>query len=74
MRMSRQAAVAPLRLSQEQLEQIMRTAGPIPQDLRSNYLLRIADLLRDRDFGDGDVYRAAAMAAKQVLWSIPKAG
>ena len=52
----------------------MRTAGPIPPDLRSDYLLRIADLLRDRDFGDGDVYRAAAMAAKEVLWSMPKAG
>jgi hypothetical protein len=66
--------MSPLALTHAQLEQIMRTAGPIPQDLRSDYLLRVADLLRDRDFGDGNVYRAAAMAAKQVLWSIPKAG
>jgi hypothetical protein len=42
--------------------------------LHSDYLLRVADLLRDRDFGDGDVYRAAAMAAKELLWSMPKAG
>jgi hypothetical protein len=45
----------------------MRTAAPIPSDLRGAYLQRVADLLRGREFGDGDVLRACAVAVKTVM-------
>jgi hypothetical protein len=59
----------PLALTQAQLDQVMRTAGPIPPDLRERYLELIAQSLSGRSFGDGDVYRACADAAKVVLWN-----
>jgi hypothetical protein len=60
----------PLKLTQEQLEQVMRIAGPIPPDLRGGYLQRVADILRGTEFGDGEVYRACRDAAKIVMWDV----
>jgi hypothetical protein len=61
----------PLKLTQEQLEQVMRTAGPIPPDLRGDYLQHVAEALRRTGpFGDGEVYIACRDAAKVVMWNV----
>jgi hypothetical protein len=62
----------PLRLTTEQLDQIMRTAAPILPELRDEYLRMVAQALSGREFGDGDVYRACAAAAKAVMWGVAK--
>jgi hypothetical protein len=62
----------PVRLSQAQLDQVMRTAQPIPPDLRKEYLVLVARSPSGRDFGDGDVYRECATAAKTVMWNVAK--
>ena len=59
-----------LALTDAQLDQVMRIAGAIPQDRRGEYLQRVADQLRGRDFGDGDVFRACATARKATMWSV----
>jgi hypothetical protein len=64
--------MTPLALTQPQLAQVMRIAQPIPPDLRDEYLVRVAQALSGRDFGDGDVYRACAAAAKSVMWNVAK--
>jgi hypothetical protein len=64
--------MAPLALSQSQLDQVMQTAGPIPPDLRDAYLLLVARTLSGRDFDDGDVYRACTAAAKSVMWDVAR--
>jgi hypothetical protein len=50
-----------------QIEQIKMTAAPIPRRLRGQYLQRIAERLRGRDFDDGDVYRACVEAQRAIL-------
>src|SRR5262245_8908790 len=65
--------MTPLRLTDEQLNQVMRTAAPIPPELRDEYLRRVADQLRGLEFGDGEVYRACRRAAKAVLWNMQRA-
>src|SRR5262245_38710905 len=65
--------MTPLRLTDEQLAQVMRTAAPIPLDLRDDYLQRVADQLRGHEFGDGEVYRACRAAAKAVMWNAQRA-
>src|SRR6266436_6439834 len=66
--------MAPLALTQEQLEQVMRTAAPIPLNLRDEYLRRVAAELQGRpEFGDGEVYRACRAAAKAVMWNVLRA-
>jgi hypothetical protein len=60
----------PLALTQSQLDQVMQIAQPIPPDVREDYLLLVAQALAGRKFGDGDVYRACAAAAKQVMWNV----
>ena len=62
--------MTPLRLTDEQLDQVMRTAAPIPLELRDDYLQRVADQLRGPEFGDGEVYRACGAAAKAVMWNM----
>ena len=61
--------MTPLRLTDEQLEQVMRNAAPIPPYLRDDYLQRVANQLRGSEFGDGEVYRACKAAAKAVMWN-----
>src|SRR5262249_23732392 len=65
--------MTPLRLTDEQLNQVMRTAAPIPPYLRDDYLRRVADQLRGPEFGDGEVYRACRAAAKAVMWNMQRA-
>src|SRR5262249_269312 len=65
--------MTPLRLTDEQLNQVMRTAAAIPLHLRDDYLRRVADQLRGSEFGDGEVYRACRAAAKAVMWSMQSA-
>jgi hypothetical protein len=50
----------------------MRTAAPILPELRDEYLRMVAQSLSGREFGDGDVYRACAAAAKAVMWNVTK--
>jgi hypothetical protein len=47
--------MTPLRLTDEQLNQVMRTAAPIPLHLRDEYLHLVANQLRGSEFGDGEV-------------------
>src|SRR5262245_60395194 len=65
--------MTPLRLTDEQLNQVMRTAMPILLDLRDEYLRRVADQLRGHGFDDGEVYRACRAAAKAVMWNMQRA-
>src|SRR5215468_3079823 len=65
--------MTPPRLTDEQLNQVMRTAAPIPLDLRDEYLRRVADQLRGPAFGDGEVYRACREPAKAVMWNMQRA-
>src|SRR5262245_28403652 len=62
--------MTPLRLTDEQLNQVMQTAAPIPPYLRDQYLQRVADQLRGSEFGDCEVYRACRAAAKAVMWNV----
>ena len=62
----------PLALTQTQVDQVMRTAQPIPPDLRDQFLVLVAQALSGHDFGDGDVYRACAAAGKAAMWNVAK--
>lgn len=64
--------MAPLALTSEQLAQVMAVAQPIPPGLRDAYLELVARSLSGREFGDGDVYRACAAAAKSVMWNVAR--
>jgi hypothetical protein len=59
--------MAALAFTDTQLEQIKTVAYQLPRDLRRHYLQRIAELLVGRDFGDGDVHRAARAAAGEIM-------
>jgi hypothetical protein len=56
-----------LAFTDAQLAQIRMTATQIPRRLRDTYLQRVVQLLNGRDFGDGDVHRAARAAAGEIL-------
>jgi len=56
-----------LAFTDEQLTQIRAAAQPIPRAQRQAYLERVAALLSDRTFGNGDVQRAAAQAQRELL-------
>ena len=53
----------PLALSDEQLDQVYRTAGTVPVHLRDTFLERLADLLSGKPLGDGFVYRCCREAS-----------
>jgi len=55
--------MTPLRLSDEQLAALLRTAQTIPYDRRDAFLRMVADQLRNQDLGDGAVGRAIRSAA-----------
>jgi hypothetical protein len=57
----------PLALSDAHYVQVMTTSYTIPRQLRPFYLRRLADLLRGRDYGDGDVRRASILAARGAM-------
>jgi hypothetical protein len=50
-------ALLPLKLTETQLEQVMGTAGPIPHELRDEYLRMIAQALSGRAFGFTELVR-----------------
>jgi hypothetical protein len=52
--------MAAIAFTDAQLEQISAMATQIPRRLRDAYLRRVVELLHGRDFGDGDVHRAAS--------------
>jgi hypothetical protein len=59
--------MAAIAFTDAQLEQISATATQIPRRLRDAYLQRVVQLLNGRDFGDGDVHRAARAAAGEIM-------
>jgi hypothetical protein len=59
--------MAPLRLTGDQLAQIMQTASALPQDQRDQFLQIIAGLLAPEP-GDGQVFRACTAAARAVRY------
>jgi hypothetical protein len=59
--------MAAIGFTDAQLEQIRTIAAQIPRRLRDAYLRRIAEVLNGRDFGDGDVHRAARAAAGEIM-------
>ena len=64
-------ARVPLALTQAQLEQVMQMALPIPRDLRALFLQMVAQRLPAHP-GDGEVFKVAAAAQKEVLWSVQR--
>jgi len=65
--------MAAIAFTDAQLEQIRMTAAQIPRHLRDAYLQRVVQLLNGRDFGDGDVHRAARAAAAELMHAPRKA-
>jgi hypothetical protein len=61
----------PLALTQSQVEQLMRTAGAVPRELRGQFLHFVADRLPAQP-GDGEVFKACAAAQKAVLWQVQR--
>jgi predicted GNAT family N-acyltransferase len=57
----------PIRLSDDQMLELMRVAQQIPVDRREAFLLAVAAELRGKDLGDGVVHRAIRVAAKQYF-------
>ncbi len=62
----------PLALTQAQLDQVMTIAGPIPPDLRGQFLVLVAESLAGCAIDDGSVYRAAREAATTVMWNVDR--
>jgi hypothetical protein len=60
----------PLALSDDQLAVVQRLAEPIVYADRAAYLQRVAQLLRDRELGDGAVHRAAQQAQREFRRAI----
>jgi hypothetical protein len=56
-------APAPLALSDDQLDQIVRCAAPLHPELRRLFVEHVAYALRGKTIGDGTVY----LACRQVL-------
>jgi hypothetical protein len=54
---------APLALTDEQLDQIVRCAAPLHPELRRLFVEHVAYALRGKTIGDGTVY----LACRQVL-------
>jgi len=59
------ATPAPLALTDAELNQIMRYAGPLHPRLRRAFVERVAYELRGRVIGDGLVHRACAKVLKE---------
>jgi hypothetical protein len=56
----------PLALTDKQLTRLLEAGRFIPSRLHQEFLERIAGLLRGKDFGDGDVARAVALASREI--------
>jgi hypothetical protein len=62
--------MTPIAFSNQQVTEISALAQPLPPHLRAAYLQRLAVLLSGRDFGDGDVHRAAVQARRELLLKV----
>jgi hypothetical protein len=60
--------VAPLALSDPQLQQIFATAAALPVDQRGLFLRTFASLLGSTPTGDGQVFRACKEAARAARY------
>jgi hypothetical protein len=59
---------APIHLTDEQLTEVMRLAAPLPIDMRTAFLERLAGELRALgELGDGAVYRIARQLQKEFF-------
>ena len=65
--------MAAIAFTDAQLQEIRTTAAQLPRRLRDAYLQRVVQLLNGRDFGDGDVHRAARAAADEIMHGPPPA-
>jgi hypothetical protein len=57
----------PLKLSDAQLDAIMRACAPLRPDARAGFLETVAAALQGREIGDGSVGRAIAQAQRQFF-------
>ena len=58
------AGMGPIRLSDAQLDAIMRACQPLRPDVRSAFVEAVVSALKDREIGDGAVYLAIARAQR----------
>jgi hypothetical protein len=56
--------ISPLRLSENQMSEVMTVASQIEHELRGIFLEQVAAELAGKDFGDADVHRAAHKIAR----------
>ena len=61
------AGMGPIRLSDAQLDAIMRACQPLRPDVRSAFVEAVVSALKDREIGDGAVYLAIARAQRQFF-------
>src|SRR5215510_5952874 len=59
--------MAPIALTDAQLDQVMTQAHQVPRALRDMYLQAVAERLRGKPFDDADVWRAAVAAMREIL-------
>ena len=59
--------MAPIALTDPQLDQVTTRAHQVPRALRDVYLQAVADRLRGKPFDDADVGRAAVAAMREIL-------
>ena len=61
----------PISLSDDQLDQVFRAARPLALRDREAFLQMVADALRGKILGDGEVYRAIR-TAQRVFYEAPE--
>ena len=59
--------MAPIALTDAQLDQVMTQAHQVPRALRDMYLQAVAERLRGKPFDDADVWRAAVAAMREII-------
>jgi hypothetical protein len=59
--------MAPIALTDAQLDQVMTQAHQVPRALRDMYLQAVAERLRDKPLDDADVWRVAVVAMREIL-------
>ena len=59
--------MAPIALTDAQLDQVMTQAHQVPRALRDMYLQAVAERLRGKPFDDADVWRAAVAAMREIV-------
>ena len=59
--------MAPIALTDAQLDQVMTQAHQVPRTLRDMYLQAVAERLRGKPFDDTDVWRAVVAAMREIV-------